>query len=59
VRFWPNYLFIDFAEAFERHPEMELRIYVHFWVAAQAIADWAIELGLEEEDIPEFMGDDE
>jgi len=57
MRFWPNYLFIDFAEALERHPELELGIYCHFWLAAQAIADAAIELGIDADEIDDYLPD--
>ena len=57
MRFWPNYLFIDFAEAFERHPELVLGIYCHFWLAAQAIADAAIELGIDADEIDDYLAD--
>jgi hypothetical protein len=57
MRFWPNYLFIDFAEALERHPELELGIYAQFWLAAQAIADAAIELGIDADEIDDYLPD--
>jgi hypothetical protein len=57
MRFWPNYLFIDFAEALERHPELKLGIYAQFWLAAQAIADAAIELGIDADEIDDYLPD--
>ncbi|HEX7681465.1 MAG TPA: hypothetical protein VF713_25290 [Thermoanaerobaculia bacterium] len=55
MRIMPNYLFIDFAEALEQHPELQLGIYVHFWFAAQLIADRAIALGCDADEILELL----
>ena len=55
MRIMPNYLFIDFAEALDRHPELKLGIYVHFWFAAQVIAEKALELGCDADEIMELL----
>ncbi|HXH40902.1 MAG TPA: hypothetical protein VNN08_19910 [Thermoanaerobaculia bacterium] len=57
MRIWPNYLFIDFAEALERHPQLDLGTYIPFWFAAQAIADAAIELGIDADEIDDLLPD--
>jgi hypothetical protein len=57
MRMWPNELFIDYVDALDRWPDLDLGNFAALWLAAQALAESAVDLGLEPEDIPNILLD--
>jgi hypothetical protein len=57
MRMWPNELFIDYVDALYRHPDLDLGNFAALWLAAQALAEAAVEVGFEPEDIPNILLD--
>jgi len=57
MRMWPNDFFIDYADTLRAHPDLDLGNFVALWLAAQALAESAVALGFEPEDIPDILLD--
>ena len=58
MRVWPNQLFIDFAAMLEKYPHLDLENFAALWLAAEALAEDCVALGIDVEDVPLLDPDD-